>query len=225
MKTSDIKEILKNFIYNPMYKSILIDGPWGCGKTYEINQFIKSIQKQNKKKKLHYISLFGLESIDEVNTALYQTIYPIKKHIKNGIQIISKAISVIPQMPNISDALNFQLNQGNQNNIKGEHLIIFDDLDRVANSLKFSDLFGYLNSLYLSNCRFICLVSTSELKERMDEFQKFKEKIFDSIYVINQDNLDVFDSIFQELNIDYVRNAFPLFKNNLRLANKVKLFY
>ena len=59
MKTSDIKEILKNFIYNPMYKSILIDGPWGCGKTYEINQFIKSIQKQNKKR--NYIIFLFLD--------------------------------------------------------------------------------------------------------------------------------------------------------------------
>lgn len=225
MKTSDIKRILNDFTQKSRYKSILIDGPWGCGKTYEINQFIKSIQKQNKKIKLHYISLFGLASIDEVNTALYQTIHPIKKRIKNGVQLVSRAISVIPQIPNISEALDFQLNQGNQNNIKGKHLIIFDDLDRVADTLKFSDLFGYLNSLYLSNCRFICLVSTSELKERMDEFQKFKEKIFDCTYVINEDNLDVFDSIFQKLNIDYVGNAFPLFKNNLRLANKVKLFY
>lgn len=95
----------------------------------------------------------------------------------------------------------------------------------MSDTLKFSDLFGYLNSLYLSNCRFICLISTSELKDKMDEFQKFKEKIFDCTYVINEDNLSVFNSIFQELKIDSINNVFPLFKNNLRLANKVKLFY
>ena len=100
MKTKEMIKILEKFINNSSYKSILFDGPWGCGKTYQINQFIKNINtpKHRPKIKIHYVSLFGLESIDEINTSLYQTIHPIKKKFKKIGYLISKTIRVIPNL-------------------------------------------------------------------------------------------------------------------------------
>ena len=220
-------KILEKFINNSSYKSILFDGPWGCGKTYQINQFIKNINtpKHRPKIKIHYVSLFGLESIDEINTSLYQTIHPIKKKFKKIGYLISKTIRVIPNFSDISVALDFQLDQSRKK-IKGKHLIIFDDLERISEKVKFIDLFGYLNSLYLSGCRFVCLVSSDNInKNKKEDFQSFKEKTFDCLYIINENNDEGLEQIFKKLNIDYINNLFPLFRNNLRLANKVKIFF
>lgn len=49
-----LKEVLKDFLYNSRSKSILIDGPRGCGKTYEVMNFIK----ENKKKKILLIPVW-----------------------------------------------------------------------------------------------------------------------------------------------------------------------
>lgn len=227
MKTKEMIKILEKFINNSSYKSILFDGPWGCGKTYQINQFIKNINtpKHRPKIKIHYVSLFGLESIDEINTSLYQTIHPIKKKFKKIGYLISKTIRVIPNFSDISVALDFQLDQSRKK-IKGKHLIIFDDLERISEKVKFIDLFGYLNSLYLSGCRFVCLVSSDNInKNKKEDFQSFKEKTFDCLYIINENNDEGLEQIFKKLNIDYINNLFPLFRNNLRLANKVKIFF
>lgn len=43
----NIDKILSDFIENKEYKAILIDGPWGCGKTYQVNETIKDIKRKN----------------------------------------------------------------------------------------------------------------------------------------------------------------------------------
>ena len=54
MNIVKINEVLKNFITNQETKSILIDGPWGCGKTYQINEFMKKFIN-NKTNKIYYL--------------------------------------------------------------------------------------------------------------------------------------------------------------------------
>lgn len=81
MNIVKINEVLENFIMNKETKSILIDGPWGCGKTYQINEFMKKFIN-NKTNKIYYLSLFGLESIDEIHTTLYYQLHPNKKTFK-----------------------------------------------------------------------------------------------------------------------------------------------
>ena len=54
MNVKKIDEILNDFINDSSYKSILIDGPWGCGKTHQINEFLKN-QKLKKCIIYHYL--------------------------------------------------------------------------------------------------------------------------------------------------------------------------
>ena len=66
MKVTDLNRILLEFYNNQIIgKAILIDGKWGCGKTYQIKEFLKEHVEN-----CHYLSLFGLESIDEINSKL-----------------------------------------------------------------------------------------------------------------------------------------------------------
>lgn len=220
MNSKKIKEILNTFVNDTDYKSILIDGPWGCGKTFEITEFIK-----NSKAKIYYLSLFGLESIDEINTALYQSIHKVKSALKNGVTLISKAIKVFPYADGVGEALDYQL--GNiKDSIKNNVIIVFDDLERVTTKIDFTDLLGYINSLFLSKCRIVCLMSSENLEDdKRQEFDKFKEKVFDCTYVINETNEGVLREIFKEYDIDGVELSFPLFENNLRMAKKAELFF
>ena len=46
MRVTDLKNILSDFYDGTTIgKAILIDGKWGCGKTYQIKEFIKNKEK------------------------------------------------------------------------------------------------------------------------------------------------------------------------------------
>lgn len=107
MKVTEIEKILNNFIHNNQ-KSILIDGNWGVGKTYQINKFIKN-HPNSKNFKFIYISLFGKNSKEEIHTELYSKLHPRINLLNKTAGMLSTAISLIPEAPDISKALDFVL--------------------------------------------------------------------------------------------------------------------
>ena len=56
MNIDEIEGVLQDFL-DSNDKSLLIDGPWGCGKTYQIRKFLMK-QKENNGSQCFYISLF-----------------------------------------------------------------------------------------------------------------------------------------------------------------------
>lgn len=54
---------------------MLIDGEWGCGKTYfvthELLDVITDYENENNKRKVRYISLYGCKSVEEVEENIY----------------------------------------------------------------------------------------------------------------------------------------------------------
>ena len=60
--------------------AVLIDGSWGCGKTYFIkNELIPELENDlNTKRDFIYISLFGLKNIDDIYSAISMSIIEIK---------------------------------------------------------------------------------------------------------------------------------------------------
>ena len=62
-------DIINNYIAKDSDFAIQIDGPWGCGKTYYIqNELLNVIQKTNKRP--IYISLNGLEKLNDIDTRI-----------------------------------------------------------------------------------------------------------------------------------------------------------
>ena len=94
MEAKNIKNVINRLITSNE-NAIMISGPWGIGKTYEIKEYIKSKSQDVKAKKLKiaYSSLFGKNSIDEVNTELYQLLHPAKK-VLNTITSVAKLINI-----------------------------------------------------------------------------------------------------------------------------------
>ena len=61
MTANEIPRTISQFVEkdNP-YQCILIDGPWGIGKSFQINKALKDIPYSTT------VSLFGAKSVDEV---------------------------------------------------------------------------------------------------------------------------------------------------------------
>lgn len=222
MRSNDIANVIDKFVLDERLHAILIDGPWGSGKTYQIKNFLSKKQKDDK---FFYVSLFGSESIDEINTTLYNLIHPNKVKSSKIVNTISRSIKVIPYVGGIGEALEYQLSSGSKQ-LKSKAVVIFDDLDRIGETISFNSLLGYFNQLILQKIKVVCLCSSNGIKEHLlPEFNKFKQKIFDRVFEISQSQEEVIESIFQKYTFNNIDNIISKFNKNIRMAQKTYLFF
>ena len=221
MRTNDLIEVLDNFVSSDNNKSILIDGPWGCGKTHQIRDFID----KHKSIKIVYLSLFGHKSIESINAAIYQQTSVVKNFFLNTVKVVPSILNSVPIVKDYVPAIDLQLNINK--NIKRESIIIFDDLERIGEDVSYSDLFGYINTLFGCGCKVMCCVSSGNIndKDKKNQFEEFKEKVFDCYFLINETNREIFNLIFEQYQIPYLESLYDLFDNNIRKALKTKYHF
>ena len=230
MKSNDIPVILDKF-YTSNQRTILIDGPWGSGKTYQVKEFLKN--NKNNKIKTYYISLFGKKTVDEINTELYNKIHPWRSRVKKilgfGLSLINQSILPFDNLIKINglvDSLEYSLNDVNQKKIKKAKVIIFDDLERINETLTYTSLLGYVNSLLLNKIKVVFLASSENMKAiHKDEFNSFNEKVLDRIYMINDTEVEIFKNYFNDLSITEIESIVTEFDNNIRQAQKASYLY
>ena len=255
MKNTDIEKQLAEFFApfldeknenRVVSRSMLIDGPWGCGKTYQIMEFLKNHQEEfeNKKRMIGYISLFGLDSIEAINNeichALFSSDEKMMEKIQSSVKTFGKIVNLgslfFPGLKPIGEAAEYISNQlgVNSKNVKNQSVIIIDDLERLStDKVSYSDLLGYLNGLMACNCRIICIMNSKAIinssNSEENGFKDFYEKVFDEIRIIDDVTKDTYDAIFQnnDTNKDYYIPPiwYRLFKPNLRIAQRTYLNY
>lgn len=243
MKNTDIEKQLEEFFApfldeknknRVVSRSMLIDGPWGCGKTYQIMEFLKNHKKElrkKNKKRIGYISLFGLNSIEEINTEICNSLFSHSRKMMNALKKSMKVFGTVLRASSyfcgglgsgteIAECLSSML-EPNQGKAKKKAIIIIDDLERLStDKVSYSDLLGYLNGLMAGNCRIICIMNSRSIinstNSKENGFKDFYEKVFDEIHIIDAVNNDTYDAIFRnnDNNKDYDISPtwYPLFK-------------
>ena len=222
MKIEDIQNILSSFLkQEDSYTSILIDGKWGCGKTTQIRKCIDEIGSRN----IIYVSLFGIKSIDDLSPCYVR----LGKAVKNAMEVASIGISVIPIVgQGISTSLSNVLDQYNDSKaLKKKKVFVFDDLERVDDSMSLIPLLGFFNNLMLKGCRILCLSALDEIKDndKRNEFDRFVEKAFDRSYHIDEDPDEVFANIFRDTGASNIKEISKGFNGNIRLAKRTRLLF
>lgn len=147
-----------------------------------------------------YVSLFGLNSVEQVNDAINQQLYPILGN--RYFKAVKKVGSVVGSVALKYNGLNLgedkectidiKLNplmtllQGDKS-VKGLRLIVFDDMERCLIESKM--LLGYMNQLVEHHsCKVIIVCNTEELDEIPCKlFKRFKEKVIGRSILINPD--------------------------------------
>lgn len=256
MKNTDIEKQLEEFFApfldekndnRVVSRSMLIDGPWGCGKTYQIMEFLrnhkKELRKKNKKR-IGYISLFGLNSIEEINTEICNSLFSHSRKMMNALKKSMKVFGTVLRASSyfcgglgsgaeIAKCLSSMLGP-NQGKAKKKAIIIIDDLERLStDKVSYSDLLGYLNGLMAGNCRIICIMNSRSIinssNSEENGFKDFYEKVFDEIRIIDDVDEETYAAIFRnnDNNKDYDISPtwYPLFKSNLRIAQRTYLNY
>lgn len=174
-----IDEILR-YLHDDSYNyAVLIDGEWGSGKTYFVNNTLtKIIEKQESdletSRKVQYISLYGCKAISDVQENIAWSFAEDARQViqdknnfgttgqkvSNNVLLSSKKIGnailkkFLPNMPLYeiaSDWLNL-----------GSFIFVFDDLERC--DCPINEVFGFLNELVEhENTKVILIANEKEL--------------------------------------------------------------
>lgn len=159
----EIVEAIINYVDEDLYNyAVMIDGEWGCGKTYFIKEYLcgrleeheknKAKEKQYKEKRIVYLSLYGVKSVDEVSKQILMESYlsktgKIKGILKKGAEVTG---TMLPMFFDIIKAKGLELDADNVSNAVGgllsvrDSILIFDDLERC--DCPINEILGYINT-------------------------------------------------------------------------------
>lgn len=202
--------------------AILINGPWGVGKTHYLKQVLPSVAKR-KSLKIVWISLYGLEhpkdvielvamgKIGESNspTDLKQQVSSIFKDVLKGFD---KRLASVPSL-----AVNLYGRFFNEDTI-----LVVDDLERVAESASLMSALGVIQTVYAekSNIKIICIGNESEISDQQNYF-KSKEKIISHTVAFGGELFPAVQSISKEI-LSGVDMEMTLEECSLELTNYMR---
>lgn len=188
MKADYIKDIIAS-CHDLPYECILIDGPWGVGKSYAIKE---ALADDNG---VCNISMFGLESAQEIyHEAFFQLIMKDKK--KKALQeFTSKAINWLAgfsdKMSFIKGAMESLVTEKElflffSKGLKDLRFIVIDDLERMNDNIKLEEVFGIIEELkWCPQIKVILVANTKEMSQK-ERFEKYNEKVIDRTYRITE---------------------------------------
>lgn len=229
MKANEIYRIL-NRLEKVSYDCILIDGRWGIGKTYEIEEYARNNKKVCK------ISLFGIKNTDQIYHELL-----IKTMNKDGVlgNISSSAIKVANKISGLSNKTEeikeivdrflterecyFLLTKEFEN----YHIVVFDDLERLSDNINFQEVLGIIEEVKQCNyVKVVIVANVSEIiEDRKNLLEKYTEKVIDRTYHITECSSEI-----KWLNLNVDASFIKGFLNdhnvvNLRTIIKAQNFY
>lgn len=173
--------------------ALLIDGGWGAGKTFFVkNKLMRKIEVK-KYDSLHdirisknnesivykpiYVSLFGLESISDLEKEIFLAVKPILGNNKNsiiaGTQVGNLVLNAVALFGYRTGTKNVDLQPFIKAwmGIKGEMLLIFDDLERCR--INYVELFGFINKfIEQDKIKTIFIADEKQIIRKTDEYGK-----------------------------------------------------
>ncbi|PNL50354.1 hypothetical protein CEP63_014555 [Proteus mirabilis] len=167
---------------NPGY-ALLITGGWGSGKTYQINKYFAE-----KKDEICYVSLFGINSIQDIYSSIYIKMFPKQAWLK---KIVGQVGSIDAEYSSVTFGVGGLLSSLGSSLIKekvdNKKTIVLDDLERAIKTdvLTIDDILGAINS-YIEHqkCKVIVIAHDEKI---LTELRGKREKVFGQTIVVTPD--------------------------------------
>lgn len=167
--------------------AVLLNGEWGCGKTWFIQDYLKSYKCDTLK--YLYVSLYGLNSISDIKKEFFKKLNPILAS-KGGLftgQILKLATNIFASADLDSVDISSLLT-----NLDG-YLLIFDDIERSSINLKL--LLGYINQLVEHEQNKVIIIGDEKkFKEKETIYENFKEKQIGQSFIVKPNTMNAVSS-------------------------------
>lgn len=187
-----ISKYLSDYMHNPDPQyAVMLKGEWGCGKSFFVNKWIKEYTPAGEEECLEpiYVSLYGLKDTSQITESIDRVLHPVlyskgakltKKLLKIAGKVVLKTSFDVNKDGSEDISLDATLDSVSllltKDNIIGNKLIIFDDLERCLIDMKL--LLGYINSFVEhGSCHVILVGDETRVVSRWKKtLIEFKEK-------------------------------------------------
>ena len=186
--------------------AVLVKGPWGCGKTYLINDWIKTLSSGGNQKPV-YVTLYGLTSTKQIDEAVLREINPwlhgdmAKKVGKWAKTIASATLRYNLDLNNDgTDAevvckIDPKMLLGDESEpVKTKRLLVFDDFER-SKMLK-KEVLGYIN-YYVEHLGCHVVVVGDEKRVDDNDYLEIKEKTIGKEFMVRPEMEQALDSFIK----------------------------
>jgi hypothetical protein len=240
MSVKVIENQIRKFLNSDMPEVLSICGEWGIGKTFLWNKLIKEAKGKNRieLKSYSYVSLFGINSLDELKLSVFSQIIPrasigqqpsfstFKNNVRNMFSRwrkgngFFKSISVIKNFASVIDAVSFLSIY--------KTIVCIDDFERKGSDLKFKDVLGLVSLLKeQKSCKIVLIFNGNALEgEDKNEYQQFREKVIDTELILDPAaaesisiiGWDIKNGVYKKL----MESAIKLDIRNIRILKKIE---
>ena len=231
MNADYVENIIRNIDEKSYtYKCILVDGTWGIGKSYMVRKAL-----EDKKDKAFYVSLFGLESAQQI---YHDILYQMLLHTENGGKLVEwcKDITKIfgnfnEKIKNINTILESHFSERDLlktiiQKFEGHCIIVVDDLERHKKGVNFEEALGIIENLkQFEQVKIILIAHSGEIRsEDKDIYDKFKEKVIDRIFEVTEHSNSIkWDRTGEQ---EFIANFLSQHNvKNLRTLQKARCFF
>lgn len=215
MRLNKIEEKLYDLLIKENKEVVIsISGEWGIGKTYFWNNFIKNYkEKELKYKQIAYVSLFGINSLNDIRTSILLQVSPTKKKLSwvdKKIITPLKNVKSSLKLDDLSMSFGFDalgsiftlLTSGDFENV----IVCFDDFERISSNINLKDVLGLISELKeQKKCKVVMILNEKELGKLTDIEKKPYSEIF---------------SLYKEKIIDYDFVFEPTLEENIKIATE-----
>lgn len=190
-ETEKLKTYIKEWVnapHSPKF-AIMLEGPWGSGKTFLVNELIKDNDLTPRKR--IYISLFGINSVRDFESQLsLAAMTKTEKLVRQGLGFASSLISGSLSLQNdglngsvdLNKAMDKILEVTNKTTSAIEaSFIVIDDLERTE--LNLSEFLGVINRYVEHGDARILIVANSD-QVGNSRFRDFKEKVIGQTFLV-----------------------------------------
>lgn len=217
-----IKQALNDYLQidNPGY-GVLIKGDWGCGKSFFIKQWKKSMEggadseehEEYVNLKPIYVSLNGVTNTGQIDEAIKREISPILhgKFMKGVGKAMKFAASIALRfnVDAVGDASPEQmvctidpkmLLECDPTKVRGKRILIFDDMERAM--MPIEETLGYINYFIEQvGCSVIIVGDDKNIEEQAD-YKRIKEKTIGYEYRIETETEEALSVFIDEIDHD-----------------------
>lgn len=200
---------------------LMLSGVWGSGKTHFWKNIIETdlIQKIKAKKKSYvFVSLYGKDSIEEIQNEILQKSYDFVYHketdvISQTYSVFTKATSFLPKITvfgvdidatgtgkQIDELNNNEKLKKGTNALLNGGIICFDDFERKSSKIDLNDLFGFITNLTENFQTKTIIILNQEFFQNNDTkvFNTVKEKSVNKFILYNPSIEELFEVIYQD---------------------------
>lgn len=199
-KYGEYEMLIKEYLNDKMADyAILIDGEWGCGKTYFYDKKVEALIKSEKFVPI-YVSLYGLTTIKEVENYIHSKIieaeFPddkvvqiMKKAGKIGIKVLSACKGTVESttgitLPNVTTETIYDIMKIVDSYER--YVFVFDDLERC--NIPINTILGYINNwVEHKKCKSVLIANQVEVTNNV-LFSDLEGKLYTAFQTIKYDN-------------------------------------